>query len=91
MAACVKGNRPEEALQIFSLMIEKVNTASSKMPKHLKGNKTDKLNTDTDKTNKMVNILLPQNSSHPLIRDAYSYGTALNALGRMRRSGNIPK
>jgi pentatricopeptide repeat protein len=83
MAACVKGSKIEEALKLFSYMTDPPLPNESE-------NKNENENPLTNKTspsNSQDSSSPVQNNPYarfkvPLVRDAYSFGTALHALGK---------
>ena len=86
MAACVKGSKIEEALKLFSYMTD---------PLLLDKNENENENENGNENEKIKEVSSPlskedsssQNNPYahfkvPLVRDTYSFGTALHALGK---------
>jgi hypothetical protein len=90
MAACVKGSKIEEALKLFSYMTDPpLQNENENEKENEKGNERENQNPLTNKASpsSSQDSSPVQNNPYarfkvPLVRDAYSFGTALHALGK---------
>ena len=90
MAACVKGSKIEEALKLFSymtdpLLLNKNENENENENKNENENENEKINEDSSPLG--GEDFSSQNNPYahfkvPLVRDTYSFGTALHALGK---------
>lgn len=85
MAACVKGNKFDEALHLFSLMEDGPSDDTIAPRISLSSSASPSTSTSAETLSEPLASLSP-----PLVRDTYSYGTALNALGKKGMTWIVP-
>ena len=83
MAACVKGNKFDDALHLFSLMEDGPSDDSAPLLGHRDAASVSP-STSAATPSESLTSLVP-----PLVRDTYSYGTALNALGKKGNTNGL--
>ena len=83
MAACVKGSKIEEALKLFSYMTDPPLQNENENENENKNRMTNEVSTSNSQDSSSPVQTNPYaRFKVPLVRDTYSFGTALHALGK---------
>ena len=82
MAACVKGSKIDEALKLFSYMTDPLLLDKNEKENENKNEKMKEVSSPLGKEDSSSQNNPYSHFKVPLVRDTYSFGTALHALGK---------